>query len=122
MPAKEKYRKQVEALAEKKARDPQAKREWDELLHAYDRLHTEHPSAGFTTPAQQKELFELLAEMVEKRHDEKEDHDDHDGGCSDEHPCDDQLPQVDMQSLAERIFQRLMFEARIERERIGRAA
>ena len=39
--------------------------------------------------------------------------------CGDNDPCGDQKPKIDMETLAEKVFQRLIFEARIERERIG---
>src|SRR5262245_60393802 len=39
--------------------------------------------------------------------------------CADVDPCGKAKPQIDMEMLAEKVFQRLIFEARIERERIG---
>lgn len=33
--------------------------------------------------------------------------------------CGDQKPKIDMETLADKVFQRLIFEARLERERIG---
>jgi hypothetical protein len=39
--------------------------------------------------------------------------------CGNNDPCGDQMPKIDMEMLAEKVFQRLIFEARLERERIG---
>jgi len=38
-----------------------------------------------------------------------------------EDPCGNRKPQIDLELLAEKVFQRLIFEARIERERAGGA-
>ena len=41
------------------------------------------------------------------------------GGCPDDDPCGKRKPQIDLEMLAEKVFQQLIFEARIERERVG---
>jgi len=38
-----------------------------------------------------------------------------------EDPCGNRKPQIDLELLADKVFQRLIFEARIERERAGGA-
>jgi hypothetical protein len=40
-------------------------------------------------------------------------------GCGDGTPCGDRKPKIDVETLADKVFLRLIFEARIERERTG---
>ena len=40
-------------------------------------------------------------------------------GCGDYDPCADRKPKIDMEMLAEKVFAKLIVEARIEHERIG---
>ena len=39
--------------------------------------------------------------------------------CGDNDPCGEKQPKIDLEMLAEKVFFRLIFEARIERERAG---
>jgi len=54
------------------------------------------------------ELLELLKGKKDKSNE----------GCPDNDPCKPKK-ELNMQLLAERVFERLIFEARIERERVG---
>ena|SRR5579859_3714757 len=54
------------------------------------------------------ELLELLKDKTKKA----------DEGCPDNDPCKPKK-ELNMQLLAEKVFERLIFEARIERERVG---
>ena len=58
-------------------------------------------------------------EKLNKKSKKKGSQKDKSGGCADEDPCGDPKPQIDLEMLAEKVFQRLIFEARIERERVG---
>jgi|SRR5579859_6540501 len=118
----------IKELNEKRHLEPGAKREWDKLVKAYDRenfTQTPHHPKG----AELKELIENLAEALDHReimiHKETDDccgrgngGDGRDGGDG-----ADELPEgIDLDNLAELVFERLIFEVRIERERVGRSA
>ena len=131
MATSEKSLKKIKELEDKRHHDSDAQREWEKLVLAYDREH------GTQTPPDPKgpELVALIEKLAEERderaakggHKGHHGHHDLDDCCGRGDDADDLLQGmglqgIDMETLAERVFERLIFEVRIERERVGWSA
>jgi len=123
MAASDKSLEKIKELEVKRQHDSDAKREWEKLVSAYDREN------GTQTPPDPKgpelvALIEKLAETLDARGSKgrHKRHDDPDDCCGRGEEADNMLQGIDLENLAERVFERLIFEVRIERERVGRSA
>ncbi len=122
MDATDESLKRVRELAEDPVNlDQEDKREWDRLIRTYNKLHSGKPAINPNRPIENEELIEILATVRDKL--QEEGLEDFDEGCGDDNPCGDpKIEKIDLENLAELVFQRLVFEARIEAERTGWAA
>ncbi len=107
--------KKVKDLNEKRlAKDSAAVQEWDKLIKVYDRKESTK-----TEPNLQgddlRDLIKNLAEFLDKQIEEGENRE----PCTESHPCGGVKVDIDLEALSELVFRRLIFEARLERERTG---
>lgn len=100
--------------------DAGAKAEWAKLVKEYDERKFTRTEADLQGD-ELKKLIEKLAEFLDELAKEKgldpESTSDNTSPCMEEGPVD-----IDLERLAGLVFERLIFEARIERERAGWAA
>ncbi len=119
MPASKKSKEEVERLEENRHHDSEAKQQWTKLVQDYD------DENGTTTPADLKgeplkALMAKLAAFLDERGEAKSK--ERETGCGDGGPCGDKQqgqPRIDLETLADLVFKRLILEARIEQERAG---
>src|SRR5947209_5437230 len=117
MAASKKSLEKIKELEVKRHDDSDAKREWEKLVSAYDRENDTQTPPDPKGPALVA-LIEKLAEALDARS-PKGGHKRHDGPddcCGRGDEADNMLQGVDLEKLAERVFERLIFEVRIERE------
>lgn len=131
MAASERALEIVKDLEERRHGEAGAKRQWDKLVSAYAKAAGGRVSFD-STGDNLKALIDQLALFLDKREENR--------GCPDDKPCaemvttrlgmsgwpsrklEDTVNQtiaIDLEVLADKIMQRLMFEMRIERERTG---
>jgi hypothetical protein len=129
MAASKKSLEKIKILDEKRRHDSDAKREWDKLVIALDRESFTQTPPDLKGP-ELTALIERLAEALDERG--KQGSDDLDNCCGRGAVGDDGddgrngagklRAGIDMENLAELVFERLIFEVRIERERVGQSA
>jgi hypothetical protein len=128
MAASRKSLEKIKELDAKRHHDSDAQRRWDRLVREYDLENATQTPPDSKGP-ELKALIEHLAEALDE-HGHTGRHHFHDSddccgrGIDDKEATalDRLLERTDLETLAELVFERLIFEVRIERERAGRSA
>ena len=115
----------IKELEDKRHTDSEARKEWEKLVRLYDRANSTLTPAN-PKGQELKSLLEALAQHLDARKKQEEDDLDDCGGCNDNDSSlsdwEARLAGIDMDDLAQRVFERLIFEVRVERDRVGWSA